>query len=768
MRESIKNLFNLIFNSANKSYIQYIVCTLILSLPTYSMDVDKSSCHQEFQTQLHKLLQNDEDTKNLAELSLSKTFQKLAYAHHALHEDNLRTQEFKNNLNSIVNNDKEATEVLRNLESFKDHYKRTGDNSDSTSMNRMFSNKKYLKALVTYSKTLPKSDDSLKINDFELESVSNFDFFDNKDHEDRYDIWGAFVSDVATNFYTRRFVDSKGQAKYLDRKFLKKAIPNYDTKMKALLDSIKKRLSSNAIKLSDSCKNLLLENNSSKTCNLFNPFQLDDKDLSLNVNNILNHYAQKNGPTSVKRQSVRHIGATFKIDCTIESIDPKTGLATIKMDADFGNMPDLGNSPWKIGVNGSPLVSLKNNSQVNGRVLTKYSQSFSFNNVKITPENRKDSQVFLQFHGPKDTLMFQPGQGSTRVGEGQNKFRNACTFPKEEVAKAQKSLTLSKSNFSSKLSVTLTANSAGINPAPTKDSLTWEQKTTDQQNWSPIDSATDTESENENISKTVDGAQERSFRVSVKDPNSEEIIYSNEVLVKPEIGLKLTISEDNTSVTASVADTFKDLDLSNISWEIDSIAQEKKGATLAVTQTNKDQSITAKLMHPSDPTSIIAESSETLSAKAVSKINPSLAVARTNDKEVFTLKASVSGVDDPSKGKYTWECEPKCDSKSGDTAVFNQTKDPIIVTTTYTFEDKDIAPLVKTTNIPAKKESRKKSDDEEDDEEEDEECTQEDAFSPVVCKAKDQEAPLKKKYMPPMQQPLILPPAPAYITPGFN
>ena len=117
---------------------------------------------------------------------------------------------------------------------------------------------------------------------------------------------------------------------------------------------------------------------------------------------------------------------------------------------------------------------------------------------------------------------------------------------------------------------------------------------------------------------------------------------------------------------------------------------------------------------------------------------------------------------------YKWSCQTADCPSTTNTQIVTRTDAPITATVEVNVDGKT---YTGTATVNAKKKVEPKKEDKEDkddDEEEEEECTQEDAFSPKVCKGKEAAADVPVNYMPPMQPPLILPSPQSYMTPAFN
>ena len=653
-------------NIQKKCRLSLFIIISIFLFPFIARSETEEICNVEYQKQLNEIILKNSAAENLAELSLSKTMQKLAYAHYKLQKLDNDSDKLKFQLGQILGDDN--SKIVNALEDFKTSFGNTQEHKDSSDSGKRISvNDAYLEALIAYStnkKSTIKTD--FQLSDYEIKSIKTFKF---KNRKDGTSVWKSFVGDIANNFYRRRFVDNKENLLDTDEKFLNIEIPKYDEKVKNSLEAIKEDFIKNAPKLSTKCRELL-DSTEQKQCNLFDPFNLDADNLHSSVSKILD-ILENGKKTKIKRQDIRYKGVTFAGSCDVKEYDPETGTATIGFSANFENMPLK--DKWNVSL-GNDKEKHKIDSQIkigSGRITGKSTLESKTYTIQVDKKRAKDNKLILSFDGPKGVEMFKPGEGSTKIKNSNGKqFAQYCDFSEFIVPEVVPEVTITLKK-----------------------------------------------------SEPIDG--------------------------KVKITATLTNQKDDDTVT----------------WYMGAEAQSS-GLTIVIKQTDKEIIVKAELTNKPKIFATETVAPKPAPPEEVIVAAPVITITTNEDKDSVTLTASVSP---ETTGTFVWTCpEDACPSDSNSTNVKRTEKD-IAATVVFTYGNPKKTITASGTapkKVPVKEDKKKDDDDDDDD------CKDTDAFDNKDSCAEDEKTeerkPLPKKYMPPLQQPMMLPPGQSYMTPGFN
>jgi hypothetical protein len=764
-----------------------------------AIEITEESCSADYQAKLRALVTSSPKAKDLADFSLGLAYQKLAYAHHEYessknNED--RKAEIEANLDAYLSNNGSSPnkeEVLKLV----GHFNKSMIDSETTLDQ---DNVKYLEALSIYSQALkPK----FRIKDHEKTMLSKFG---NVSGGKLQSSWKIFIGDIANNFHRRRFKDNQENRVYKDRDVVVSKFDGYSNGVKASLGALAEDLSKTSLTILNGCEDFVKfeQTDNGKLCNIFDPFRLDDASLLENTSNALELMYNTAIRDMGTATPVRYAGPTVQVTkCSMTANED--GTWNIVIPSKLSNIPsnEKGGkeSEWTAKLEGAHSFNIDNTADENGFTFLSSDKEIKFNNVSLDPE-KVNSPLKLDFVSNRgNEMLFNENAelGFKKTGKSGNttSFEISCNPPKppeEKTPETPASLVASKSDIKPDLTVDITYTGSNLGDSNKKIEVSVVDSTGKELNKISLLLGDDLKAMH-----NVAALESFTYKAKVIDtPEAKAELQLNDKL---EISINESPGSDKSTITATVKPEIPGFDGENITWyctgndsdeqeraqEIEEAAEDNsseareeatdkscgKGGSLEVSYDDLSKpNITASLISGSK---VIESNKITIVKPQPPQTEISVAITPTETEDKTTLKASVTGVTDEQlkTGKITWSCteNTSCASTTDTQEVARGTK-PVAVTATFTLGDKEYKSSPATVKAKEKPKSEPKDDDgdddDDDDDDEEEECTQEDAFSPKVCKPKGEKEALPKRYMPPLQQPMVLPNAQPYMTPAFN
>ncbi|WP_417335209.1 hypothetical protein [Halobacteriovorax marinus] len=772
----------------------FILVSILVSNNALAMT--KEQCSLEYKSNLNQLInQDDGAARELAEKVLGSSFQKLAYANHLFangSEEQLK--EFEDKIDKYIRNNNhspamDASKVMEQLTEFSSSFRDAREMKESSRAAVKNATKEKLEALIVFSRSL--DDKKFHIADYEKEALNKFNF---RSQSKKVDGWNLFVGDVARNFYQRRFHDRDGNQVNVDRNFSAKKVSTYDSDVRSAIKKLKDEIIEMAKDMSQDCHQFLRENASNTgMCSLSSPFDPPTQDLILSTENILSRI---NSPeaTNIKRPiSVHYAGAQFSVEsCKVSPSEVFPGKYKIEMAMDFQYIPGADNQDWSMnlfdGSQGHEHV-IRNDGENfedgSNKTLNRFTDRVTYDGVSF-PDN--DPHTPLQFHFINsagehiEMYSIDDNFSSKELNGNGSKYFIDCN-PRPEIASAEllepvpptdPLIIYAFSASSDKNIVTLKLLKANEQANFESDELKASKV-----NWTLPEGLTCIDNPEDLHKLTCALDKEVTEEIEVKfelvdhqiDTNKASPPDASSIILKPEAPagptIKVEITEDLPNVTAKLRAVVTGVpEGSKVKWKykitnLDNSVEEKEE------EQPIDYELTTNLFNKVEYTVTVAEESD--SGKMENKLGVEISKDGDNKAEDKIVKYKAK-IDDKFKGlpagNYKWTCDDK-DCGEGEKVELERTDKNQKLAVTYEIPNK-----VKTTNSirvrPLKEDRDNKDDDEDECEEEDEDSDPFSSRRSKGCTPKEEARTFAPKYMPPMQQPLILPPSTPYITPGFN
>lgn len=755
-----------------------LIFSLLFMISSYSSASTKEKCQQDYQDKLSTLLNDREGSaRKLAEKVLGHSFQKLAYANHLFAGGTeSERKEFENNINKYLSKNKSETsmstdDVMKHLKQFSDPFKNATTKAQSSRAAVKNATKEKLEALKIFSRSLDKK---FHIKDYENDALRHFDFESNGK---AIDGWNLFVGDIARNFYQRQFVNDEGQQVFADRDFSKAKVAKYDSDVKKATQSLKNDILKMAQGISDECKSILREiGHSTGQCNLADPYDEPTKSLILSTENILSKINNPESKFIQRPISVHYLGAHFHLDkCEILEDPDHKGKYKVNIKMDYKYIPGADNRDWSMTVNGASAEGVIWNDRNEGdsnKTLQTFSDEVSFSDLELE-DGLETEMLNFNFKNStgKEVKMYTISDNyedrDINPSTNGSDYTLRCQEPKPTMDSAPEetpdSYIISAANNSNTITLSISKNDEDLNLAidELKDaSIEWKL---------PEGLACEENPDDKlklvcKVNGPVTSKGKASFKLINHKLTPPPADGSVDLEVQEAKNIEIDIKAENnleteeTTLTAKVTGAGENPE---IKWELVSDKEEEKE------DSTTGQSITKPMFKK-------ATYKVTVKGKSVEKtINNVIKVKiksdgknDSKDKEV-NLIASVDKKFKDIKGSYSWKCDGK-ECGSDQKIQLKRTDKKQSITVEFTTAKKAKSPPSSAYDIdPLKKDDKK--DNEEECEEEDKDVDPFSSKKKEGCKPKkDDSIKFAPKYMPPMSQPLILPPSQPFITPGFN
>ena len=764
----------------NKLLSSSLILSLFSFLSINSYALDREKCSQIYQSKINELLnEKNSSAKDLAEKVLGQSFQKLAYAHNVFADGS--PEELKKLEQKIDNYIKEnlkfsmpASDVMKELKEFSAPFQESTNNGQSTTSAVKVATKRKLEALILFSKGL--DDKKFHIEDYEKDALSKFNF---KSQKKNVDGWGLFVGDVARNFYQRRFFDRDDNKVDIDKNFAKKKISVYNNDVKESIKNLKDDILAMAKNMSKECHQFLRENgDNTGMCKLLNPFDVPSQDLILNAESILSKMESPDATFIKNPISVHYAGAQFSIpECKITPDPNEQGMYTIEMDMDFKYIPGADNEDWSMTLFGSHKREILNNENYNddersNKTFSTFSEKVTYSKVALTPEqlnlpltfdfsNKSGGQVKMFTIG-------SPGYERDLNGEG-SRYNIDCTPPP-----TRKSASVPPPQKKAKYAFTAKNEANTISLELFKDdekvNFSSEELKGSKVQWTLPDGLSCEDMPEDNtkltckITADINEISKASYelidhsilpeKADAPAPGEVELI----VKARAARAIKVTATSDIKNLKTILSSEVAGFAAKpNIEWElkIDGTPKAETG-----------ESVEVGLFEVVDYKACALGTCT--SGKVSNKIPVKLAADGTNNTtdEAVKLKATLSGPFKDIEGSYIWECDGKACSGTADKLELKRTDKNQKILVKFKTAGKEFSS--NGYDISRLEKDKKKDKGEEECEEVEEGSDPFSAKKKTDCKPKEETQSFAPKYMPPMQQPLILPPSQPYISPGFN
>ncbi|PIK15838.1 hypothetical protein [Halobacteriovorax sp. JY17] len=741
----------------------------------------KEQCSQEYQSKVNELLnEKNSSAKDLAEKVLGQSFQKLAYAHNVFADGNEEElKKLEGRIDSYINENLKysmsASDVMKELKDFSTPFQNATNKDQSSMAGSKNATKRKLDALILFSKGL--EDKKYHIEDYEKDALSKFNF---RAHGRKVDGWGLFVGDVARNFYQRRFFDRNDNQVNVDKEFSRKKISIYNSDVNAAIKDVKEEILAMAKNMSKDCHQFLRPTGvNTGMCSLLNPFDSPSQDLILNTETILSKMEDPDATFIQNPISVHYAGAQFSIpSCKIIPDENEPGMYSIKMDMDFKYIPGADNEDWSVSLFGGHKFDIINNEnfsddEQSNKTFETFSEKVTFNKVKLSPEQLK-LPLALDFTNKSggQVKMFtigSPGYERDLNGNG-SKYNIKCGEPPIEepliapapVEKAIYAFSVANDKNHITLSLNKDGEAANLNSEELKNAkVEW----TLPEGIACEENVEDTFKLSCKITTEITSPTKVSFALiehsipedtaTAPTPGEVDLILKELPARAIEVATTNDIAAVKTKLTATVSGFSQPPE---IKWKI------KTGET-ASEQTGEEIIVN---MFDSISYEVCAE--ETC---GTGKVENKLAVNIEKDgdnketEETVKLKASITDAFKDLKGEYSWKCDGESCGASGDKLETKRKDKDFKITATFKVGDKEFV-SAQYRIVKLKKDEKKEEKDEDCEEDEDEDSDPFSSKKKKDCTPKEEKKVFAPKYMPPMQQPLILPPSQPYITPGFN
>ncbi|WP_372654458.1 hypothetical protein [Halobacteriovorax sp.] len=776
---------NVITIQVNKILSVGLMLSHFLFFNSNALAMTKEQCSLEYQAKVNELLNDKEKSARLlSEKVLGESFQKLAYAHHLIADSSPEEQkEYEKNLDKYISENYKysmsASDVMNHLREFSSPFKNAVNKRHSSASGAKNTTKEKLQALVLFSRGL--EDKKYHIEDYEKDALSKFNF---KTHGREVDGWGLFVGDIARNFYQRRFYDDKDNHDDIDKRFSDKKISTYDSDVKDAIKAVKEDILEMAKSMNKECHAFLREVGvNSGMCSLSDPFDSPTKDLILDAETILSKINNPDATFIERPVSVHYAGAQFDIqNCKITESEAKPGTYKVEMKMNFKYIPGADSEDWSMSLFGGgdghtmDIINDRKSSEdfKSNKTLQTFSEQVTFDQVDMPNGNPKGPLEF-QFNNKAggQVKMFTIGNNNYERdlnGDGSKYLINCAPDELSAEKPAEKEVyELKSSNENNNITLTLIKGDSPADfsgPELADSTVEWtlpegiqcEENPDNKHNLackitSKIESPTKVSYELINHSINPEKAVPPSkgeIDLTVTNPTPVEIKITKENdLESHTTRLTAVVTGDDTNPEVTWTINYKDEEN-----KVDS----KTGATIEVGLFDQ---ISYKAVAAGKE--VTGENSNKLT------ISVTYDGENSSRKEEVKLKASIKEKEFKDlKGSYSWECDGEaCGSGTDKLTTKRKDKEFPVIVKFKTEKRLFTSGPVKLAKL--RKDKDKKKDDEECEEEEDDDS---DPFSTKVkkgCKPKAEETiRFAPKYMPPMQQPVILPPSQPYITPGFN
>ena len=757
-----------------------LILSLFSFISTSSHALDREKCSQIYQSKVNELLnEKNSSAKDLAEKVLGQSFQKLAYAHNIFADGSPEElKELEQKVDKYIKENLKysmpASDVMKELKEFSAPFQQSTNNGQSTTSAVKVATKRKLEALVLFSKSLDNK--KFHIEDYEKDALSKFNF---RSHKKNVDGWGLFVGDIARNFYQRRFYDRDDNKVDTDKNFSRKKISVYNSDVKEAIKNLKDDILAMAKNMSKECHQFLRQSgDNSGMCKLLNPFDAPSKDLILNAETILSKM-QSPDATFIKNPiSVHYAGAQFSVPkCKITADPNEEGMYTIEMDMDFKYIPGADNEDWSMTLFGSHKREIINNENYDedirsNKTFSTFSEKVTYNKVPLTPEqlnlpltfdfsNKSGGQVKMFTIG-------SPGYERDLNGDG-SRYNINCNPPQVEKSSPPPA-PLKKVKYAFTAKNEANTISLELFRDDEKANFSSDELKGSKVQWTLPEGLSCAEADEDNykltckITEDINEIAKASYELIDHNiqPDKADAPMPGEVelVVKTRAprAIRVTATNDiekmKTTLSSEVAGFATEPE---IKWElkIDGTPKEMTGDTVEV---GLFKVVDYKAC------AINTCTSGKVSNKITVRVRPD-GTNNTTD-EAVKLRAVLSGPFKDIKGSYTWLCDGKACSGAGDKLELKRTDKNQNIIAKFKAADKEFASGGYDVSRLEKEEKKEK--DEEECEEDEENSDPFSAKKKTNCKPKEESQSFAPKYMPPMQQPLILPPSQPYISPGFN
>ncbi|CBW26705.1 putative exported protein [Halobacteriovorax marinus SJ] len=783
----------------NLNFVKLLSFSLMLPLfilvSNNALAMTKEQCSLEYKSNLNQLInQDDGAARELAEKVLGSSFQKLAYANHLFangSEEQLK--EFEDKIDKYIRNNNhspamDASKVMEQLTEFSSSFRDAREMKESSRAAVRNATKEKLEALIVFSRSL--DDKKFHIADYEKEALNKFNF---RSQSKKVDGWNLFVGDVARNFYQRRFHDRDGTRDDVDRNFSAKKVSTYDSDVRSAIKKLKEEIIEMAKDMSQDCHQFLRENASNTgMCSLSSPFDPPTQGLILSTENILSRINSPEATNINRPISVHYAGAQFSVEsCKVSPSEGFPGKYKIEMAMDFQYIPGADNQDWSMnlfdGSQGHDHV-IRNDGENfedgSNKTLKRFTDRVTYDGVSF-PNDDPHSQ--LQFHftnsaGEQIKMLSIDDNYSNRDlnGNGSKYFIDCNPRPKPEPEEPLEPVHPTDPLIIYAFSASSDKNIVTLKLQKDEEQANFEsdELKASKVNWTLPEGLTCIDNP-EDLHKLICALdKEVTEEIEVKfelvdhqiDTNKASPPEASSIILKPEVPagptIKVEITEDIPNVSAKLRAVVTGApEGSKVKWKykitnLDNSVEEKEE------EQPIDYELTTNLFNKVEYTVTVADQSD--NGVMENKVGVRISKDGQNkleDKEV-KLKASVDEKYKDLPGNYKWKCDDK-ECGQGPKLELERTEEKQTISVTFEVPDK-----VKTTNsytVSPLKEEREKSDNDEDEcEEEDEDSDPFSSRRSKGCTPKEEAKTFAPKYMPPMQQPLILPPSTPYITPGFN
>ncbi len=765
-----------------------LVLSLFLFFSSNTLAMTKEQCSLEYQAKVNELLNDKEKSARLlSEKVLGESFQKLAYAHNLFANSSPEEQkEYEANLDKYISENYKfsmsASDVMNHLREFSSPFKNAVNKRHSSAAGAQNTTKEKLQALVLFSRGL--EDKKYHIEEYEKDALSKFNF---KTHGREVDGWGLFVGDIARNFYQRRFYDDKDNYDNFDKKISDINISKYDSDVSDAIKAVKEDILDMAKNMSKECHAFLREvSNNTGMCSLSNPFDSPTKSLILDAETILSKINNPKATFIDRPISVHYAGAQFDVqNCKITESETKPGSYKVQMKMNFKYIPGADSEDWSMslfdGGQGHTMEIINDNnpeeSFKSNKTLQTFSESITFDQVDLPNGNPKSP---LEFHFKNKSggqvKMFTIGDTEYQRdfdGDGSRYTINCAADDDDKPTPSsdgKEVYSFKPTNNNNDLILSLVKNDtvADFSSPELKDSkVEWTLPEGIQCEEDPSDKhglkckITSEVKEATKVAYELTNHSINPEKATAPEKGEIDLIILKPTPVEIKVNKENIIKSQKTRLTAIVTGAPEN---AKVSWKVTSKDGEQKVQTISGT------SIEVGLF---DQITYEVEVAGTVkTGENANKLNIRIESDGKNDstKKEVKLKASIKEKEFQSlKGEYTWECKGQTCSSNSDKLTTKRKDESFSVFVTFKAGSKTFKTGPFKVNKLESKDKKKK---EEDECEEDEDSEDSDPFSTKKKKGCTPKAESKKtfapKYMPPMQQPVILPPSQPYITPGFN
>ncbi len=743
-------------------------------------------CSQVELEQMNKVASNEDLAKEVAQQVLNLSFQKLAYAHHEYNKIKANPKALKAAVQEAIKNDKRKGISSEAIMEDLDEYSNRVLSNDTFKLKK--NDQKYLKALTVFSKKFKES--KYHIENYEEEALRNFGHLQAGGKKQKQS-WKTAIQNIADNFRHRQFKNEDGSRARPDMKISEKKISDPE-KIKQAIKAYKNYILENSGEVTQKCRDAILNSNNVICKKENKPLLGINRDtIDFCLHNILKALEDKTVST---RPEVGYIGAKASVQTCEVTRNKEDNTYNISLGLNLENLPSH-NEEWSLSVNGSNPQSISNIKDDSGLTTQKISSDLNFNGLTISEEDLIKPLSFKFLSKNNNTMYKLIDNKSNSPGV----FLYDCELPKKIEALTVKPVTpptykidLAVKQGSAYNIFILTAGDVTKTATNAQeeviDSIVTIPKDT-KYNWVPISplicnfAETDTQQKTCTI-EAVEAPTSATLKVTLPDEGSVEVVAQKTFGSTSQLKLTLEKKEntDKPFIVDLVANVSREVDGKTealtkeaIVWkcEPDCEPAGASGTTFNINDTFK--------YHQKKITACLESNPKICSEQSIEVKLPNLiAITSNGDNKSSEEAVNLKLKDIPEKYKaimadatFKWSCDlSKCDSDGKSVNLKRNDKKPTKVNLTATIKGITFSASEYTVDR-LKKESKDKDKDkeekEEEEEESDEECTQADAFSVKVCVKKgDKASQLPTKYMPPMQQPLVLPPSRPYITPGFN